>query len=51
MGYDVTFAGDAMGGWSIGVLLGALAFGVQTNIFKQDGRIISRPVSLEEGNN
>lgn len=28
LGYDVTFAGNAMGGWSVGVLLGALAFGV-----------------------
>ncbi|MGE7905060.1 hypothetical protein ACQKNS_11760 [Peribacillus sp. NPDC094092] len=39
MGYDVTFAGDAMGSWTIGVLLSALAFGVQTNLFKKDGRI------------
>lgn len=27
VGYDVTFAGSAMGGWSIGVMIGALAFG------------------------
>jgi len=28
VGYDIAFAGSAMGGWSIGVLVGALAFGV-----------------------
>lgn len=28
LGYDVKFAGSAMGGWQIGVLIGALAFGV-----------------------
>ncbi|GAB6989210.1 MFS transporter [Paenibacillus pini] len=28
VGYDVAFAGSAMGGWSIGILLGALSFGV-----------------------
>lgn len=28
LGYDVTFAGGAMGGWSVGVLLGALTFGI-----------------------
>ncbi|WP_211750121.1 MFS transporter [Paenibacillus sp. Marseille-Q4541] len=27
IGYDVTFAGSTMGGWSIGVMIGALAFG------------------------
>lgn len=28
LGYDVKFAGSAMGGWQIGVLIGALTFGV-----------------------
>ncbi|MFJ7936469.1 MFS transporter [Sporosarcina sp. NPDC096371] len=28
LGYDVKFAGSAMGGWQIGVLIGALSFGV-----------------------
>lgn len=28
LGYDITFAGNAMGGWSVGVLLGALTFGI-----------------------
>lgn len=28
LGYDITFAGNAMGGWQIGVLIGALTFGV-----------------------
>ena len=28
IGYDVSFAGSAMGGWQIGTLVGALAFGV-----------------------
>lgn len=31
LGYDVTFAGSAMGGWSIGVMIGALAFGALTD--------------------
>lgn len=31
IGYDVTFAGTAMGGWSIGVMIGALAFGALTD--------------------
>ncbi|WP_339318262.1 MFS transporter [Paenibacillus sp. FSL R10-2734] len=31
IGYDVTFAGSAMGGWSIGVMIGALAFGALTD--------------------
>lgn len=28
LGYDVKFAGNAMGGWQVGVLIGALTFGV-----------------------
>lgn len=28
LGYDVKFAGNAMGGWQIGVLIGALTFGI-----------------------
>ncbi|WP_313892434.1 MFS transporter [Psychrobacillus sp.] len=28
LGYDVQFAGSAMGGWQVGVLIGALTFGV-----------------------
>lgn len=31
LGYDITFAGSAMGGWMIGALLGALAFGFLTD--------------------
>lgn len=31
VGYDVAFAGNAMGGWSIGVMIGALAFGALTD--------------------
>ncbi|WP_256759495.1 MFS transporter [Cohnella sp. WQ 127256] len=31
LGYDVTFAGSAMGGWSIGIMIGALAFGALTD--------------------
>lgn len=31
IGYDVTFAGSAMGGWSIGVMIGALVFGILTD--------------------
>ncbi|MFJ7934108.1 MFS transporter [Sporosarcina sp. NPDC096371] len=28
LGYDIRFAGNAMGGWQIGVLIGALTFGI-----------------------
>ncbi|KAA0955877.1 MFS transporter [Sporosarcina sp. ANT_H38] len=28
LGYDIKFAGNAMGGWQIGVLIGALTFGI-----------------------
>lgn len=28
LGYDIKFAGSAMGGWQIGVLIGALTFGI-----------------------
>ncbi|MFJ7737295.1 MFS transporter [Lysinibacillus sp. NPDC097287] len=28
LGYDIKFAGSAMGGWQFGVLIGALAFGI-----------------------
>lgn len=28
LGYDIKFAGSAMGGWQVGVLIGALAFGI-----------------------
>ncbi|WP_318614796.1 MFS transporter [Sporosarcina sp. YIM B06819] len=28
LGYDITFAGNAMGGWQLGVLVGALTFGI-----------------------
>lgn len=31
LGYDVAFAGSAMGGWQIGTLIGALAFGLLTD--------------------
>lgn len=31
VGYDVTFAGSAMGGWSIGLMIGALVFGALTD--------------------
>ncbi|WP_342513456.1 MFS transporter [Sporosarcina sp. FSL K6-1522] len=33
LGYDVAFAGQAMGGWQVGVLIGALAFGVLSDKF------------------
>ncbi|OAB42567.1 MFS transporter [Paenibacillus antarcticus] len=31
VGYDVSFAGSAMGGWQIGTLFGALSFGLLTD--------------------
>jgi len=31
IGYDIVFAGSAMGGWQIGTLIGALAFGMLTD--------------------
>lgn len=31
LGYDITFAGSAMGGWMVGSLVGALTFGILTD--------------------